>query len=106
MSAARANNGHNGADLHVLEYPLGIGDPHADTSMRDGGDPERGVKRNVSVLGDLIWDAVEPDVVTLTAFGKASHELHSFIWGWSKKSLSRLGEHFEGADRSLVFCAC
>ena len=80
MSAPSANNGHDGADLHVFKDPFGIGDSHANAAMRNRGDSERGIERDVTVLGHLVGDAMEPNVSTLATLGESRHELHALPW--------------------------
>ena len=77
MSAPSANNGHDGADLHVFKDPFGIGDSHANAAMRNGGNSERGVEGDFAVLGHLVGDAMEPNVSALATFGESRHELHA-----------------------------
>ena len=78
MSAPSANDCHDSADLHVFKDPFGVGDSHANAAMRNRGDSEGGIKRNVPVLCHLVGDAMEPDVAPLTALGESRHELHAF----------------------------
>ena len=77
MSAPSANNGNDGAQLHVFEDPFGVGNSHANAAMRNRGDSERGVERNVAVLGHLVRDAMEPNVSTFATLGGSRHELHA-----------------------------
>lgn len=79
MSAPSAYDCHNGAELHVLKDPFGIGDSHANAAMRNRGNSEWGIEGNIAVLGHLVGDAMEPDVSPLATLGESRHELHAFF---------------------------
>ena len=97
MSAPGANNGDNGADLHVGEQPLGIGDTNANAAMRGRRHSERGWERDFPGFRDFVGNAVKADVAALATFRETGHEAHAFIGVGRVKSLCRFGKYFEGA---------
>ena len=89
MSAASAQDGHRGAQRHVLEHPLGIGDTHAYTPMRRGRNSEWGIERHFPRLCDGVGNAVKADVSAFTPYRKAGHEAHTFARIWGVEGLRR-----------------